>query len=139
SAVVHPSVDEPVVLELRCGTSDLSAPHQPETQQRATAERYWTEWLSDLHLPEVQRDLVARSALTLRGLCNSDTGGIMAAATPSLPEEIGGVRNWDYRYCWLRDGAMTAQSLVTLGSTGEAEAFLNWLHGVLETLPGPAD
>jgi GH15 family glucan-1,4-alpha-glucosidase len=61
----------------------------------------------------------------------------MAAATTSLPEEIGGIRNWDYRYCWLRDGAMTAKALVSLGSTGEAEAFLAWLHGVLSTLPGP--
>jgi trehalose 6-phosphate phosphatase len=61
----------------------------------------------------------------------------MAAATTSLPEEIGGIRNWDYRYCWLRDGALTAKALVSLGSTSEAEAFLNWVHGVLATVPGP--
>ncbi|MEV0697356.1 trehalose-phosphatase [Saccharopolyspora sp. NPDC050389] len=135
-AVVDPSEDNPVVLELRCGTDDLS-PTDPEIERRDEADRYWSEWMKTLSLPDVERDLVARSALTLRGLCNSDTGGIMAAATTSLPEEIGGVRNWDYRYCWLRDGAMTAQALVTLGSTAEAEAFLNWLHRVLETLPGP--
>ncbi|MGH3621094.1 MAG: glycoside hydrolase family 15 protein, partial [Sciscionella sp.] len=62
---------------------------------------------------------------------------IMAAATTSLPEDIGGVRNWDYRYCWLRDAAMTAQALVSLGSFDEAEAYLGWLHGVLARLPGP--
>ncbi|MGW3468048.1 trehalose-phosphatase [Saccharopolyspora sp. NPDC000995] len=135
-AVVDPTEDSPLVLELRCGTDDLSSA-RTEVNRRLEADRYWSEWMKTLSLPEVERDLVARSALTLRGLCNSDTGGIMAAATTSLPEEIGGVRNWDYRYCWLRDGAMTAQALVTLGSTAEAEAFLNWLHRVLETLPGP--
>ncbi|MEV0082018.1 trehalose-phosphatase [Saccharopolyspora sp. NPDC050642] len=135
-AVVDPREDNPVVLELRCGTDDLSSA-DAEVERRDVADRYWSEWMKTLSLPDVERDLVARSALTLRGLCNTDTGGIMAAATTSLPEEIGGVRNWDYRYCWLRDGAMTAQALVTLGSTGEAEAFLNWLHRVLETLPGP--
>src|SRR5260370_41772916 len=61
----------------------------------------------------------------------------MAAATTSLPEEIGGVRNWDYRYCWIRDAAMTASALVSLGSTAEAEGYLNWLHGVIVTMHGP--
>lgn len=78
-----------------------------------------------------------RSALTLRGLVHADSGSIMAAATTSLPEEIGGVRNWDYRYCWLRDAALTATALVSVGSTDEAENYLDWVHRVLETLPGP--
>ncbi len=78
-----------------------------------------------------------RSALTLRGLVHADSGSIMAAATTSLPEEIGGVRNWDYRYCWLRDAALTASALVSLGSTAEAEAYLGWVHDVLATVPGP--
>jgi len=136
-AVIEVSEDAPAVLELRCGTEDLAPSAEPEPARREAANRYWSEWLEQLELPSVERELVARSALTLRGLCNTDTGGIMAAATTSLPEEIGGVRNWDYRYCWLRDGAMTAQALVSLGSTTEAEAFLDWLHGVLATLPGP--
>ena len=135
-AVVDPSAGR-VVLELRCGTDDLSPSPKTEAQRRAEADQDWSDWTATLSLPDVERDLVARSALTLRGLCDADTGGIMAAATTSLPEEIGGVRNWDYRYCWLRDGAMTAQALVTLGSTAEAEAFLDWLHRVLATLPGP--
>ena len=61
----------------------------------------------------------------------------MAAATTSLPEEIGGVRNWDYRYCWLRDAALTASALVNVGSTVEAENYLSWIHGVLQSVPGP--
>ncbi|MBQ6643471.1 MAG: trehalose-phosphatase [Saccharopolyspora sp.] len=136
-AVVEASDAEPVVLEMRCGTEDLFPAQLTQPQRRAAADAYWSDWLETLTLPAVERDLVGRSALTLRGLCNTDTGGIMAAATTSLPEEIGGVRNWDYRYCWLRDGSMTAQALVTLGSTAEAEGFLNWLHNVLASLPGP--
>ncbi|MFC7341170.1 trehalose-phosphatase [Saccharopolyspora griseoalba] len=135
SAVLELAEGQPIVLELRTGTDDLTASDEPA--RRAATESYWTDWMDQLVLPEVERDLVARSALTLRGLCHADTGGIMAAATTSLPEEIGGVRNWDYRYCWLRDGAMTAQALVTLGSTTEAESFLDWLHRVLESIPGP--
>uniref|UniRef100_UPI0004C2F7D1 glycoside hydrolase family 15 protein n=1 Tax=Allokutzneria albata TaxID=211114 RepID=UPI0004C2F7D1 len=96
-----------------------------------------TDWLATLKLPEVQRDLVARSALTLKGLQHDETGAFLAAATTSLPEEIGGVRNWDYRYCWIRDAALSAQALVRLGSTAEAEKYLSWVHGVLATLPGP--
>ena len=136
-AVVEASDAEPVVLELRCGVEDLGPSARTQEDRRIAADTYWSDWVKQLSLPTVEQELVARSALTLRGLSNSDTGGIMAAATTSLPEEIGGVRNWDYRYCWLRDGAMSAQALVTLGSTTEAEAFLDWLHGVLENLPGP--
>ncbi|SDK48920.1 trehalose 6-phosphatase [Actinopolyspora mzabensis] len=131
------SEDSPVVLELRCGTETLAGSDLAEPDRRSIANRYWSEWVKQLRLPKVETDLVVRSALTLRGLCNTDTGGIMAAATTSLPEEIGGVRNWDYRYCWLRDGAMSARALVSLGSTEEAEAFLDWLHRVMDTLPGP--
>lgn len=136
-AVVAPAPDAPVVLELRCGTNDLDPHKVPERDRAARSAAYWSDWLDGLSLPPVEKDLVARSALTLRGLCHGETGAIMAAATTSLPEELGGIRNWDYRYCWLRDGAMTARALVSVGSTAEAERFLNWLHGVLDTLPGP--
>jgi len=119
TAVITP----PVVLELG--------------QEESEKDTDWPGWAETLELPRTQRDLVRRSALTLRALCHRDTGAVLAAATTSLPEKIGGVRNWDYRYCWLRDGALTVQALVSLGSTREAEAFLNWLHGVLATVPGP--
>ena len=136
-AVVRPTPDAPVVLELRCGSDDLAAHQVPETDRAARAAAYWREWVEKLILPSVESELVARSALTLRGLCHSETGAIMAAATTSLPEEIGGIRNWDYRYCWLRDASMTAKALVSLGSQTEAEALLGWLHRVLATVPGP--
>ncbi|WP_116044358.1 trehalose-phosphatase [Amycolatopsis palatopharyngis] len=137
SAIVQPTPDKPVVLELRCGTTDLGPHELSEIDRRRRAGGYWSDWATTLKLPPVESEMVARSALTLRGLVNTDTGGIMAAATTSLPEEIGGVRNWDYRYCWIRDAAMTVRELVALGSMTEAEGYLEWLHGVLATLAGP--
>jgi GH15 family glucan-1,4-alpha-glucosidase len=137
TALVQPTPTQPVVLELRCGTTDLGDHELSEVERRDRAGRYWSEWTSKLQLPKVQTDLVLRSALTLRGLVNTDTGGVLAAATSSLPEEIGGVRNWDYRYCWIRDAAMTVRELAHLGSLEEAEGYLKWLHGVLATLAGP--
>lgn len=135
-AVVDPS-HGPVVLEMRCGTSDLAPAMVSEADRRHEAERYWRGWADDLELPPLKPDLMKRSALTLRGLVHEPSGSIMAAATTSLPEDIGGVRNWDYRYCWLRDASLTAHALVSLGSLGEAEEFLDWVHRVLETLSGP--
>ncbi|MFJ1458588.1 trehalose-phosphatase [Nocardia wallacei] len=135
-AVVDPSTG-PVVLEMRCGTSDLAPAMVSEPERRREAERYWRDWSEELELPPLKPDLMKRSALTLRGLVHAPSGSILAAATTSLPEDIGGVRNWDYRYCWLRDASMTAHALVTLGSIGEAEEFLEWVHRVLETLAGP--
>ncbi|WP_179956710.1 trehalose-phosphatase [Amycolatopsis anabasis] len=137
TALVQPAPEKPVVLELRCGTTDLGRHELSEVDRRARAGAYWSDWASTLKLPPVETDLVGRSALTLRGLVNTDTGGVLAAATTSLPEEIGGVRNWDYRYCWVRDAAFTVRELVALGSLDEAEGYLRWLHGVLATLAGP--
>ncbi|WP_028849682.1 trehalose-phosphatase [Thermocrispum municipale] len=136
-ATVRPTPDEPIVLELRCGTTDLGPHDLPEVDRRARAGEYWSKWAAGLKLPGVETELVRRSALTLRGLCDAESGGVLAAATTSLPEEIGGVRNWDYRYCWIRDAAMTVRALVSLGSTEEAEGYLRWLHGVLSQLAGP--
>jgi trehalose-phosphatase len=117
----------PYVIELRCG-SDSLAPHPtPEPERRERTESTWRNWLDALRLPALGREEVARSALTLRGLCHEQSGAILAAATTSLPEEIGGVRNWDYRYCWLRDAAVTAMALVELGSTAEADSLLGYI------------
>lgn len=135
-AVVDPS-DGPVILELRCGTEDLAESPVDDESRRERAESYWRDWVDGVTLPSLKPALMKRSALTLRGLVHAETGAIMAAATTSLPEEIGGVRNWDYRYCWIRDAAMTASALVSLGSVAEAEGYLEWLHRVIETMHGP--
>jgi len=124
------------ILELRFGTDSLEHHRVPLHERQEAAEQPWREWVAGLRLPTTARDLVARSALTLRGLCHEATGSILAAATTSLPEEVGGVRNWDYRYCWLRDGAMTARALVDLGSLTEAEALLRWIDAVVERTGG---
>ncbi|SFB40431.1 trehalose-phosphatase [Amycolatopsis marina] len=136
-AVVNPAGKASVVLELRCGSTSARPHYLPEPTRRALAGAYWVSWLNDRRLPQVERSLVARSALTLRGLCHDTTGAILAAATTSLPEEIGGIRNWDYRYCWIRDAAITARCMVSLGSVKPAERFLGWLGRILAELPGP--
>ena len=117
------------MLELRAGTGTLRADSRDEATRHDDTARFWTSWSDDLELPKLRRDLVERSALVLKSLTHGPTGAILAAATTSLPEHFGGVRNWDYRYCWLRDASLTAGALVRLGSHGEALAFLDWVLG----------
>jgi GH15 family glucan-1,4-alpha-glucosidase len=124
------------VLDLRLGTASVEAHPVDADKRQAVAEERSREWATSLRLPVRAREEVLRSALTLRGLCHEPTGAILAAATASLPEELGGVRNWDYRYCWLRDAAMTARVLVDLGSLEEADRLLAWTMRVIESTGG---
>ena len=79
-----------------------------------------------------------RSLLTLKALTFAETGGIVAAPTTSLPERIGGVRNWDYRFCWLRDSSLTLQALMTAGYWDEAMAWRDWLVRAVAGAPQQA-
>jgi GH15 family glucan-1,4-alpha-glucosidase len=90
-------------------------------------EQYWREWAGRCQYQGRWRDEVVRSLLTLKALTYAPTGGIVAAATTSLPEELQGIRNWDYRYCWLRDSTLTLDALLRAGYLDEAEAWRNWL------------
>jgi GH15 family glucan-1,4-alpha-glucosidase len=89
---------------------------------------FWTEWAaSGTPIHGRYRKAITRSLLTLKALTYQPTGGIVAAATTSLPEQIGGPRNWDYRYCWLRDSTYTLQALISAGYLDEAKAWREWL------------
>ncbi|MGW0839759.1 glycoside hydrolase family 15 protein [Streptomyces sp. NPDC002787] len=87
----------------------------------------WRAWAARCRYDGPHRDAVVRSLITLKALTYAPTGGIVAAATTSLPEELGGVRNWDYRHCWLRDSTLTLGALLSCGYLEEAEAWRDWL------------
>ncbi|MFD5076924.1 glycoside hydrolase family 15 protein [Streptomyces sp. NPDC058371] len=97
----------------------------------------WQKWAARCSYEGPHRDMVVRSLITLKALTYEPTGGIVAAPTTSLPEELGGIRNWDYRYCWLRDATLTLGALLSVGYVEEAEAWRDWL---LRAVAGdPAD
>ncbi len=93
----------------------------------AETEAYWNDWAGRFARKGEWASEVTRSLLTLKALSHRNTGGIVAAATTSLPEKIGGPRNWDYRYCWLRDATFTLYTLLGAGYVDEAEAWRRWL------------
>ncbi|CAM5603840.1 glycoside hydrolase family 15 protein [Streptomyces atroolivaceus] len=99
---------------------------EPETSLEAT-ENFWREWVEQCTYHGPYREAVVRSLITLKALTYAPTGGIVAAPTTSLPEDIGGSRNWDYRYTWLRDAAITLSSLLRTGYREEARAWREWL------------
>jgi GH15 family glucan-1,4-alpha-glucosidase len=101
----------------------------PADAERSLAETqaWWTEWSSRCTYKGPYREQVLRSLITLKALTYVPTGGIVAAPTTSLPEALGGVRNWDYRYCWLRDATFTLYSLMAAGYREEARAWRDWL------------
>ena len=102
-------------------------PHLDAQASLAATERWWNEWASRCTYQGEWRDAVVRSLVTLKALTFRPTGGIVAAPTTSLPEEIGGPRNWDYRYCWLRDATLTLLALMDAGYVDEAFAWRDWL------------
>jgi GH15 family glucan-1,4-alpha-glucosidase len=101
-------------------------------------EKYWKRWSGKCRYQGPWREPVLRSLMTLKALIYSPTGGIVAAATTSLPEHIGGSRNWDYRYCWLRDATFTLLALLDAGYVAEAKRWRDWLVRAVAGTPAKA-
>jgi GH15 family glucan-1,4-alpha-glucosidase len=121
-------------------TYALSHRPPPDLLDAATAledtERYWREWCRRGRVTGPLSDIVHRSLITLKALTYAPTGGTVAAVTTSLPEQLGGERNWDYRFCWLRDATLTLLAFMHTGYYEEAEAWREWL---LRAVAGSAD
>lgn len=111
------------------GASHLPMPLSPDADDAlyATTE-FWNTWCAQCSYNGPYADQVRRSLLVLKGLTYASTGGIVAAPTTSLPEVVGGSRNWDYRYCWLRDAVITLFAFMDSGYSMEAESWARWLH-----------
>ncbi|MDB5592967.1 glycoside hydrolase family 15 protein [Enterovirga sp.] len=133
--VVEAGQRVPFVLTYGPSHQPVPTPIDPELALRET-EAFWRDWAGryrappesgGAEMPAHWREAVQRSLVLLKALTYAPTGGIVAAATTSLPEWIGGSRNWDYRFCWLRDSAMTLFALMSSGHMEEAEAWRNWL------------
>jgi GH15 family glucan-1,4-alpha-glucosidase len=116
----------PFVLTWFPSNEPVPEPVEAETAL-GDAESYWEEWAQTCAMQGKFRNDVVRSLLTLKALTFAPTGGIVAAPTTSLPEALGGVRNWDYRYCWLRDATLTLLALIRAGYVDEARAWRDWL------------
>ncbi|HEV8712746.1 MAG TPA: glycoside hydrolase family 15 protein [Candidatus Binatia bacterium] len=115
--------------------------HQPEPEAKEVeqclrdSDAWWQEWVGRCTYQGEWREAVVRSLITLKALTYAPTGGVVAAPTTSLPEQLGGVRNWDYRYCWLRDATFTLYALMSGGYTEEARAWREWLLNAVAGSP----
>jgi GH15 family glucan-1,4-alpha-glucosidase len=116
--------------------SNEAPPKRVDAEQALRdTEAFWADWVSACAHTGRFREPLVRSLVTLKALTYAPTGGIVAAATTSLPEALGGVRNWDYRYCWLRDATLTLLALVRAGYEDEARAWRDWLLRAIAGLP----
>jgi GH15 family glucan-1,4-alpha-glucosidase len=116
----------PFVLTWQASHLPTPLPVDPMTSLRGT-EAYWRDWIAQCTYDGEWPAAVRRSLITLKALTYAPTGGIVAAATTSLPEQLGGERNWDYRFCWLRDATITLESMLACGFSAEAADWRKWL------------
>ena len=125
---------ETVDLSLMWYPSHEAMPHAHDVgESLRDTEQWWSEWAARSTYVGPHADLVERSLITLKAMTYAPTGGIVAAPTTSLPEQIGGPRNWDYRFCWLRDATLVLHALLSAGYTTEAA---DWQHWLLRAIAG---
>jgi GH15 family glucan-1,4-alpha-glucosidase len=137
SAILEVKKGDRIPLQLSWHASYEPVPAPLDVpSELARTESFWKEWATRCTVAPPLRDTVMRSLLTLKALTYAPTGGIAAAPTTSLPEQLGGVRNWDYRFCWLRDASLTLHSLMLGGYFDEAGQFRDW---VLRAVAGAPD
>ena len=125
----------PFLLTWHPSHEDPPTPTDP-VRALAETEQHWQRWSDRCSYQGPWREAVVRSLLTLKALTYAPTGGIVAAVTTSLPEQIGGVRNWDYRFCWVRDATLCLYALLQGGYQQEARAWRDWL---LRSVAGSPD
>jgi len=123
---VHPGETVPFTLTYTPSHLPIPAAENPLDQLRAT-QQFWLDWTAKSRVSGPWAETVNRSLMTLKALTYARTGGIVAAPTTSLPEYVGGSRNWDYRFCWLRDATLTLLALMNAGYLEEAQAWREWL------------
>ncbi|HEU4536778.1 MAG TPA: glycoside hydrolase family 15 protein, partial [Polyangiaceae bacterium] len=130
---------ERVPFALTWSPSHLEPPPSVDADRAvAAAEAFWRAWAEHASYRGPHREAVVRSLVTLKALTYGPTGGIVAAPTASLPERLGGERNWDYRYCWLRDATFTLYALLNAGYRDEARAWRDWLERAVAGRPEQA-
>ena len=130
------SARERKAFVLSYGASHLVPPAPLDAQAALESTRdFWQRWASRCTYRDGRREAVVRSLLTLKALTFAETGGMVAAPTTSLPERLGGRRNWDYRYCWIRDATLALTALMGAGYYDEAAAWRDWLHRALAGMP----
>jgi GH15 family glucan-1,4-alpha-glucosidase len=133
------AADEEVSFVLTYSLSHLATPQPIDVAAALTdTEKCWMQWSAKCRFEGPWRDAVSRSLITLKALIYQPTGGIVAAPTTSLPEQLGGQRNWDYRFCWLRDATFTLLALLDAGYVEEAERWRDWLVRALAGAPAQA-
>jgi len=136
SAEFEIAAGERVYFTLSYGASHLPPPQAIDADAcLEKTEAYWLDWIKDCEHDGSARDAIVRSLLTLKALIYEPTGGIVAAATTSLPEQLGGERNWDYRYCWIRDATLTLVALMSAGYMTEARNWSTWLMRAIAGSP----
>jgi GH15 family glucan-1,4-alpha-glucosidase len=127
---------ETATFVLTYGPSYLPPPRAIDPAQALRdTEAYWAEWRRNEDVGGPYAEAISRSLITLKALTHGPTGGIVAAPTTSLPEAFGGSRNWDYRYCWIRDATLLLLALMSAGHLEEARAWTNWLHRAVAGSP----